>query len=92
MKEATNNDLDMLDGYEELSEDLQEKVRRAFEQGHVDDDDWRGVFVLLKSVCFLYIDASQDLEQNRPGASRSFRSPAVKKQKKAAEEAEAEVS
>ena len=43
MKDAIDNDFDMLDGYEDLPEDLQETVRRAFEQGHVDDGDWRGV-------------------------------------------------
>lgn len=46
MKEATDNNFDYLDGYDELHEDLQETVRRAFEQGHVDDEDWKGVFVL----------------------------------------------
>ena len=43
MKEKTEDNLEYLDGYEELPEDLQEKVRRAMEQGHVDDEDWRGV-------------------------------------------------
>lgn len=43
MKNATNDDLDYLDGYEELPEDLQKKVRQALEQGHVDDEDWNGV-------------------------------------------------
>lgn len=35
--------MDMLDGYEDLPSDLQEKVGQAFEDGHVADDDWRGV-------------------------------------------------
>lgn len=33
----------MLDGYEELPEDLQEKVKLALENGHVADEDWKGV-------------------------------------------------
>lgn len=33
----------MLDGYEELPNDLQEKVKQAFDNGHVDDEDWKGV-------------------------------------------------
>ena len=33
----------MVDGYEELPADVQEKVKRAFEQVHVDDEDWNGV-------------------------------------------------
>lgn len=43
MKEKTEDNLEYLDGYEELPEDLQEQVRRAMEQGHVDDEDWNGV-------------------------------------------------
>ncbi|KAF8429681.1 hypothetical protein EV426DRAFT_131237 [Tirmania nivea] len=30
-----------LDGYDELPEAEQAKVRRALEQGHIDDEDWR---------------------------------------------------
>lgn len=37
----------MVDGYDELPEDAQEKVKRALEQGHVDDDDWNGVRVAI---------------------------------------------
>jgi hypothetical protein len=33
----------MLDGFVDLPEEWQQKVERALEQGHVDDDDWRGV-------------------------------------------------
>ncbi|KAI5296506.1 hypothetical protein KEM52_001350 [Ascosphaera acerosa] len=35
-------DMDLLDGYEELSEENQEKVCLAIDNGHVDDDDWKG--------------------------------------------------
>ncbi|KAJ5645015.1 hypothetical protein N7507_011026 [Penicillium longicatenatum] len=35
-------DYSLLDGYDELSEECQEKVRRALENGHIDDDDWKG--------------------------------------------------
>ena len=45
MKEAIEDDLDLLDGYDEIPPDVQEKVKRAIEQGHVDDEDWRGVSV-----------------------------------------------
>ncbi|KAL8813635.1 MAG: hypothetical protein Q9200_000117 [Gallowayella weberi] len=34
--------MEMLDGYEELPEDWQEKVKRAITNGHVDDEDWKG--------------------------------------------------
>lgn len=36
-------DMEMIDGYDELPPAAQEKVKRALEQGHVDDDDWNGV-------------------------------------------------
>ena len=39
-----------LDGYEELPEDLQKKVVRALEQGHIDDDDWGWVDLPLNVV------------------------------------------
>ena len=91
MKEAIDNNFDYLDGYDELHEDVQETVRRAFEHGHVDDEDWKGVLypATASSVCSADID--QDVEQNRPGA-KGFRSPAMKKkkreEKKAAKNAE----
>lgn len=43
MKGKTEDNLEYLDGYEELPEDLQEQVGRAMENGHVDDEDWNGV-------------------------------------------------
>ncbi|OCK86229.1 zf-PARP-domain-containing protein [Lepidopterella palustris CBS 459.81] len=41
-KEATNGEVDLVDGYDELPEKYQAKVRQALEQGHVADEDWRG--------------------------------------------------
>lgn len=37
--------MDLIDGYDELDEDSQQKVYRALDQGHVDDEDWKGVSV-----------------------------------------------
>ena len=42
-KEVSEANEDLIDGYDELSEDLQEKVIRCIEQEHVDDDEWNGV-------------------------------------------------
>lgn len=42
-KEKTEGDMDLVDGYEEIPAEFKEKVRRTFEQGHVDDEDWNGV-------------------------------------------------
>lgn len=42
MKAECNMDMDYVDGYEELPQDVQEKVYRALDQGHVDDEDWKG--------------------------------------------------
>lgn len=41
--ESAGEDLELIDGYEELPEDAKEKVKTALEEGHVDDDDWNGV-------------------------------------------------
>ena len=43
VNEEIEDDVMNLDGYEELPEEDQEKVARAFKQGHVDDEDWNGV-------------------------------------------------
>lgn len=45
MKEVVGdkNDFDCLDGFDELSEENQIKVKEAVERGHVADEDWRGV-------------------------------------------------
>ena len=49
VKSKTDDSLDFLDGYEEIPTDMQEKVATAWEQGHVDDADWKGV-----SSAFIY--------------------------------------
>ncbi|WPH02847.1 parp-type zinc finger-containing protein c2a9.07c [Acrodontium crateriforme] len=41
-KQTCEGNMDLVDGYDELPEELQVKVKRAFEQGHVDDEDWKG--------------------------------------------------
>jgi hypothetical protein len=38
--------LELVDGFDTLPEDAQEKVKRALEQGHVDDEDWNGVWII----------------------------------------------
>ncbi|KAJ0423733.1 hypothetical protein BJY00DRAFT_278195 [Aspergillus carlsbadensis] len=40
--EGDDRDLDLLDGYEDLPQEHQEKLARALDQGHIDDDDWNG--------------------------------------------------
>ncbi|KAL2818864.1 hypothetical protein BJX63DRAFT_383086 [Aspergillus granulosus] len=40
--EGDDRDLDLLDGYADLSEEHQEKLIRALDQGHIDDEDWKG--------------------------------------------------
>ncbi|KAL8896474.1 MAG: hypothetical protein Q9207_007683 [Kuettlingeria erythrocarpa] len=42
LKTATDGDLKMLDGYDDLPSDSQVKIGQAFEDGHVADNDWRG--------------------------------------------------
>lgn len=40
-------DITSLEGYDDLSANLQTKVKDAIEQGHVADADWKGVSSLL---------------------------------------------
>lgn len=44
-KITSDGDMDLVDGYDELPAELQEKVKRAFDQGHVDDEDFTGVSI-----------------------------------------------
>ena len=37
--------MELVDGYDTLPEWAQEKVKRALEQLHVDDEDWNGVSI-----------------------------------------------
>ena len=38
-------DFTLLDGFDDLPEDFQKKVKEAIEQGHVNDDEWNGVSI-----------------------------------------------
>ncbi|EYE94285.1 uncharacterized protein EURHEDRAFT_101252 [Aspergillus ruber CBS 135680] len=40
--DGEEKDYTIIDGYEDLSDELQEKIRGALKQGHVDDEDWKG--------------------------------------------------
>ncbi|MCJ1307438.1 hypothetical protein MMC25_001084 [Agyrium rufum] len=42
IKEAIEDNLDYLDGYDEVNADSQAKIRKAFEDGHVADEEWKG--------------------------------------------------
>jgi len=42
-QDTSQGDMELVDGWDELPADAQEKVKRALEQGHVDDEDWKGV-------------------------------------------------
>lgn len=43
INEAIEGDTDLFDGYDELPEEEQTRVSQALEQGHVADEDWKGV-------------------------------------------------
>ena len=52
LSESIEENLEYLDGYDELPEDLQGKVAEALAEGHVDDADWKGVSTLAGQDCF----------------------------------------
>jgi hypothetical protein len=41
--ESSGGDTDMVDGFDEVPADYQEKINFALENGHVPDEDWKGV-------------------------------------------------
>ena len=51
LKDSIEGDPSQLDGYDELPEDVQEKLVRAIEQGHIDDEDWGWVVVPTVTLC-----------------------------------------
>ena len=54
LKDSIEGDPSQLDGYEELPEDAQEKLVRAVEQGHIDDEDWGWVVLSTVNLCASY--------------------------------------
>ncbi|KAI8937228.1 hypothetical protein NX059_006437 [Plenodomus lindquistii] len=40
--ETCEGDTEMVDGFDELPDEYQEKIKYALENGHVHDDDWKG--------------------------------------------------
>ena len=41
--EISGGDTEMVDGYDDLPEEYQKKVDFALKNGHVPDEDWKGV-------------------------------------------------
>ena len=54
LKDTIEGDPSQIDGYEELPEDVQEKLVRAVEQGHIDDEDWGWVLLPTVNLCASY--------------------------------------
>jgi len=47
--ETSEGDTDMVDGFDELPAEYQEKVKYALEHRHIADEDWKGVS--LSPIC-----------------------------------------
>ena len=76
--EKTEGDEEMIDGLEEIPEEIQAKVKRALENEHVDDDDWKGVSG--SAGCLpTTTDAFQDAEMNRFNPDKKMQGMFVKK-------------
>ncbi|KAL9096681.1 MAG: hypothetical protein Q9165_001169 [Trypethelium subeluteriae] len=41
IKDTIDGDYELVDGMDELPEEMQDKIKRAIQQGHVDDEDWQ---------------------------------------------------
>ncbi|KAL8785965.1 MAG: hypothetical protein Q9213_003041 [Squamulea squamosa] len=93
LQDKLEGDVDMLDGYEELPEDCQEKVKRAVENGHVDDEDWRGDLEQnrpgkrgFRSPAAKKKKKAEEQEQSDAQGDRSPSKPAAKKRGRAKKE------
>ncbi|MCJ1426298.1 hypothetical protein MMC29_004201 [Sticta canariensis] len=80
LKETIEDNLEYLDGYDELGPELQGKVEKALKEGHVDDSDWRGVYLDQSNKTYWNADITEDVEQNRPGSKGVRKSASKKKQ------------
>lgn len=80
LKETIEDNLDYLDGYDELGPELQGKVERALKEGHVDDSDWCGVCVQQSYKSYGNANLAEDVDQNRPGEKGVRISASKKKQ------------
>ena len=46
-----DKDLDLLDGYDEVDTWAQDKIKYAVQNGHVHDEDWKGVSPSTANLC-----------------------------------------
>lgn len=58
--DEADGDYSAIDGFEEISEENQAKVREAIEQGHISDSDWKGVRG-LNSSRLLYLSTDNNI-------------------------------
>jgi len=63
--ENAEKNLELIDGYDALPSEVQEKVNSALEQGHVDDEDWNGASAIFMAHAFNEANKVQDPECNR---------------------------
>lgn len=62
ISEGDELNFDEIDGWDELAEENREKVRKALEQGHVDDEEWKGVSYSSLDVSILFLAWLEGLE------------------------------
>lgn len=78
--DKADHDLELIDGYEELPAEAQEKVKRALENTHVDDEDWNGVMTAFRPLVECRTDRSQDTEMNRYNPDKKMQGMFKKKE------------
>lgn len=67
-KEVCEGNPDLIDGYEDMPPGYQEKILRALEQGHVDDDEWKGVRLCeLVTLVLALLTISSGCGEESPG-------------------------
>ena len=68
--EDDEKDYEQLDGFEDLTPENQEKVKKALEQGHVDDKEWKGVCKSFSYVPFRLLFSRLGAAFSIPRANR----------------------
>ena len=90
LAEAINGDYDLLDGYDELDQEDQNRVRAAIESGHIPDEDCVTVVsASTQTISQVKTNYREDPALNRLGAAEAAKE-AEKEAKKRAKEQEGE--
>lgn len=76
-----DEDIDVLDGADELESWAQDKIKKALRQGHVDDEDWKGVSCLWHVIAHTLYCVTSNVDEYAPNLLDRIQSSTVQARK-----------